>query len=33
MNRNGLGLKVGFKMKLVRDEITVVHLVHVFMAL
>jgi len=32
MNGNGLGLKEGFKMKLVRGEITVVRLVHVFMA-
>ena len=32
MNGNGLGLKQGFKMKLVTGEIAVVRLVHVFMA-
>jgi hypothetical protein len=32
MNGNVLGLEEGFKMKLVRVEITVVRLDHVFMA-
>jgi len=32
MNGNGLGLKQGFKIKLVTGEIAVVRLVHVFMA-
>ena len=31
MNGNGLGLKEGFKMILVKGEITVVRVVHVFM--